>query len=137
VGKCREEMLSSEGLSEALVQEVASPGIHVTLVEPGEFRTDFAGRSLVRAHREIAGYAQTSGATRKQLAQVNGHQAGDPRRAAQAMIQFVETAGPPLRFVLGGDALARMRGKLASVAQELEKWQDTTLATAFEENSAR
>jgi NAD(P)-dependent dehydrogenase (short-subunit alcohol dehydrogenase family) len=72
-------MLSSEGLSEALVQEVASPGIRVTIVEPGEFRTDFAGRSLVRAHREIAGYAQTSGATRKQLAQVNGVQEDQKR----------------------------------------------------------
>src|SRR5260370_17970991 len=109
-------MLSSEGLSEALVQEVASLGIHVTIVEPGEFRTDFAGRSLVRAHREIAGYAQKSGATRKQLPQVNGHQAGDPRRAAQAMIQFVDTARPPLRFVLAEDALSRMRGKRPSYA---------------------
>ncbi|HEY4387338.1 MAG TPA: oxidoreductase [Ktedonobacteraceae bacterium] len=126
-----------EGLSEALVQEVEPLGIRVTLIEPGYFRTDFAGRSLMRARREIADYTHTSGTTRERMMQINGQQMGDPERAVHAMIKIVETAHPPFRLVLGADALARIRSKLASVAQELDAWEDTTLATSFEDHSLR
>lgn len=126
-----------EGFSEALAQEIAPLGIHVTIVEPGYFRTNFAGRSLVRAQHEIASYVQTSGATREHMTQVNGKQLGDPARGAQAMIQVVDSANPPLRLVLGADALGRIRAKLASVASELDTWEETTVSTAFETSDAK
>jgi NAD(P)-dependent dehydrogenase (short-subunit alcohol dehydrogenase family) len=121
-----------EGFSEAMAQEIAPLGLHLTIVEPGYFRTNFAGRSLVRAQHEISSYRQTSGATRERMTQVNGKQPGDPLRAVQAMIQVVDAANPPLRLVLGTDALDRIRAKLASVASELDTWEETTINTAFE-----
>lgn len=90
-----------EGFSEALAQEVAPLGISVTIVEPGYFHTDFAGRSLAHVQQEIEDYAQTSGRVRGRMEQVNGHQPGDPARAAPAMIKAVESGTPPLRLVLG------------------------------------
>jgi NAD(P)-dependent dehydrogenase (short-subunit alcohol dehydrogenase family) len=120
-----------EGISEALALEVASFGIHITIVEPGAFRTDWAGRSMVRAERIIEDYAQTTGQTRSWMDKEDGSQAGDPARAAVAMIEVVNAANPPLRLVLGADALERIRGKLQSVAQELDTWERTTVNTAF------
>jgi NAD(P)-dependent dehydrogenase (short-subunit alcohol dehydrogenase family) len=124
-----------EGFSEALAQEVAPLGIHVTIVEPGYFRTDFGGRSLAVTQHEIEDYAQTSGRTRERMAQVSGRHPGDPALGAQAMIKVIDALNPPLRLVLGADALIRMRGKLASVARELDTWERTTIETAFEPSS--
>jgi NAD(P)-dependent dehydrogenase (short-subunit alcohol dehydrogenase family) len=124
-----------EGLSEALAQEVAPLGIHVTIVEPGYFRTNFGGSSMNATAREIPDYAPTSGQTRAYMAQISGHQPGDPARAAQAIIAVVESGHPPLRLVLGADALQRVRAKLASVTQELDAWEQTTINTAFEQEA--
>ncbi|GHO47295.1 oxidoreductase [Ktedonospora formicarum] len=121
-----------EGMSEALAQDVAPLGIHVTLIEPGYFRTDFTGRSLKEAARQIEDYAQTSGVAREQVRHINGKQPGDPKRAAQAMIQVVETAHPPLRLVLGADALERVRHKLQQVKEEVDTWEPITVSTAFD-----
>jgi NAD(P)-dependent dehydrogenase (short-subunit alcohol dehydrogenase family) len=112
-----------EGASEALAEEVAPLGIKVTLVEPGPFRTDFAGRSLQRAATRIDEYADTSGANIDAIAQRNGSQLGDPARAAQAILAAVNAERPPLRLPLSTYAYDRARTKLASLAAELDAWE--------------
>lgn len=120
-----------EGLSEALAQEVAPLGIRVTLVEPGGFRTNWAGRSMVWAGHEIPDYAASSGRLRQGLQSFNGRQAGDPARAAQVLLQLVDMAAPPLRLPLGADALQGIRAKLREVEREIAYHQDLTLSTSF------
>lgn len=121
-----------EGLSEALAQEVAPLGIKVTIVEPGAFRTDFNGRSLAVPEQPIDDYAETTNGFLDWLQQMDGKQPGDPVKAAQAMIQAVESAAPPLRLVLGEDAVGAIEQKLQSVKTELDQWRSTSLNTAFE-----
>ena len=93
-----------EGLSGALAQEVAPLGIKVMVVEPSGFRTDWAGRSAHESKRQIADYAATAGAWRTELRADSGKQAGDPVRAAQAIITAVESANPPPHLLLGAFA---------------------------------
>jgi short-subunit dehydrogenase len=123
-----------EGISEALAQETEPLGIRVTIVEPGAFRTDWAGRSLESAS-EIEDYKETVGQTREYITSENGNQQGDPRLAAEAMISAVEAADPPLRLPLGEDALGMIREKLDSVKQETDAWETTTVETSFEHNA--
>lgn len=122
-----------EGLSEALAQEVAPLGIRVTIIEPGGFRTDWAGRSMVWAAQELSDYAGTSGRLRQGLQGFNGKQAGDPARAAQVLLALVNMDEPPLRLPLGPDALQGIRGKLKQVELEIAYNQDLTLSTSFRE----
>jgi len=124
-----------EGLSEALAAEIAHLGIKVTIVEPGAFRTDWAGRSLVQARRTIDDYAASSGRVRGLVPTTSGQQPGDPRRAAKAMIQVVEAENPPLRLVLGEDALEHIRGKIDHVLADLAAWEASSRSTAFEDRS--
>jgi NAD(P)-dependent dehydrogenase (short-subunit alcohol dehydrogenase family) len=125
-----------EGLSEALAQELKPFGIHVTIIEPGYFRTGFlSGSSLQRAGHVIEAYASTSGKTRASADARDGGQAGNPVLAARAIISVTRAAKPPLRLVLGADALERVRAKLAQVAEDLETWQSTTVGTAFHESA--
>ena len=84
-----------EGISEALAKEVKPLGIKVTIVEPGSFRTDWAGRSMVHVEKTIPDYEATAGQFRQSLAHRNGRQAGDPRKAAKAIILAVEAEQPP------------------------------------------
>lgn len=119
-----------EGLSEALAMEVAHLNIKVTIVEPGEFRTDWWGRSLVRSPR-IEAYAPISDSTYQWVYGREGQQLGDPDRAAKAMIEVVNAAEPPLRLALGVDSLEHIRKKLTSVAKDLKTWEHLTTATAF------
>lgn len=121
-----------EGLSEALAQEVAPLGIKVTIVEPGAFRTDFNGRSLATPDHLIDDYASTSGELLKWLQEMDGKQPGDPEKAAEAMVQAVESDNPPLRLALGADAISAISEKLESVKAELDTWKKITLDTAFE-----
>jgi NAD(P)-dependent dehydrogenase (short-subunit alcohol dehydrogenase family) len=120
-----------EGFSEALAQEVAAFGIHVTIVEPGPFRTDWAGPSLITPAISIEAYADTAHKTIATLNGYSGQQPGDPDKAAQAMIKVVESQHPPLRLPLGEMALGRIRGKLKSVAAELDAWEAVSLATSY------
>lgn len=120
-----------EGLSESLSKEVAPLGIRVLIVEPGPFRTDWAGRSLKQSATWIDDYEQTSGARRKQISGYSGRQPGDPVRAAQAIITAVSADNPPLRLVLGRPALEGVRGKLRSVLDEIDAWEATTLGADF------
>ena len=116
-----------EGLSEALAKEVAPLGIKVLLVEPSGFRTDWAGRSAAESAREIADYAATAGATRREVRESSGHQPGDPRLAALAIVEAVQSAHPPLRLLLGRDALLAARGKLDELKNEFAAWERVTL----------
>ena len=93
-----------EGLSEALWQEVEPLGIKVMLVEPSGFRTDWAGRSANETEHQIADYADTADKNIRQLRAVSGNQSGDPTRAAEAIVQAVESPNPPHRLLLGNDA---------------------------------
>jgi NAD(P)-dependent dehydrogenase (short-subunit alcohol dehydrogenase family) len=116
-----------EGLSEALAKEVAPLGIKVLLVEPSGFRTDWAGRSAAESAHEIADYAATAGATRRAVRDSSGHQPGDPRLAALAIVEAVQSAHPPLRLLLGRDALLAARGKLDELKREFAAWEQVTL----------
>lgn len=124
-----------EGLSEALAQEVSPLGIRVTIIEPGPFRTNFAGESITKVPA-MEDYAATVGKRRQQVEAIDGKQPGDPNRAAQAMIQVVEDPNPPLRLVLGKSAVQSIRGKLESVAQELDAWESISVGTDYPNNEA-
>lgn len=121
-----------EGFSEALAAELAPLDIHVTIVEPGPFRTDFLGRSGVEAHQRIADYDQTAGKTRQYFHDQAGKQAGDPAKAAAAIIAAVEAQNPPKHLVLGKIAYTRMTQRLEQWKQELEAWRDLSLGADFD-----
>jgi NAD(P)-dependent dehydrogenase (short-subunit alcohol dehydrogenase family) len=120
-----------EGWSEALAKEVAPLGIHVTIVEPGAFRTAFNG-TLVAPNRSIDDYSVTSSQMLQWLRQMDGQQPGDPQKAAAAMMQVVHHPNPPLRLVLGSDTLDAIHAKLAAVAADLAAWKDISINTAFD-----
>lgn len=121
-----------EAVSESLAQELKPLGIKVTIIEPGAFRTDFSGRSIVTPDQQIADYAETSGKMIQWNQEIDGKQPGDPAKAAAAMIQVVETENPPLRLALGEDAVNGITQKLESMKTELEAWKDISVNTAFE-----
>src|SRR5690606_2954910 len=120
-----------EGYSEALALEVEPLGLHVTLVEPGGFRSDFAGNSLARARRQIDDYAATAGAYRGFMQQRHGQQPGDPARLGAALCELVELPEPPRRVPFGRDALTQVQQKVRRVADELEQWQQLSFSTDF------
>ena len=109
-----------EGLSESLSKEVAPFGIKVLIVEPGPFRTDWAGRSLKTPKRPIVAYEETAIARRRQIRGYSGDQPGDPLRAAEAIIATVERDNPPLRLPLGGFAYDAMGAELEALRKEYE-----------------
>jgi NAD(P)-dependent dehydrogenase (short-subunit alcohol dehydrogenase family) len=124
-----------EGLSEALAQELKPFGVYVTIIEPGYFRTGFlSASSLQRSARVIEAYAPTSGKTRASADARNGRQAGNPALAAKAIVSVTRAATPPLRLVLGADALERIHVKLAQVANDVETWRSTTVVTGLQES---
>ncbi|UXA08503.1 SDR family NAD(P)-dependent oxidoreductase [Mycobacterium sp. SMC-2] len=121
-----------EGMSGALRGELAPLGISVTVVEPGAFRTDFAGRSLVQSATAIDDYAATAGRRRKENDTMHGNQAGDPAKAATAIIAAVESSEPPGFLLLGPDALGLYRYVADARAAEIAKWQELTTSTNFD-----
>ncbi|MFD9060197.1 oxidoreductase [Kitasatospora purpeofusca] len=121
-----------EGISEALHGELAPLGIRVTIVEPGGFRTDFLGGSSLRTEpASIADYTEGAGPVREALARYDGHQPGDPVKAARAVVDLADLAEPPLRLQLGADAVERVEAKLELVRRELDRWRDVALSTSF------
>lgn len=121
-----------EGISEALQQEVAPLGIHVTVVEPGFFRTDFLDeQSLVKTALELADYDETVGVMRQFARAANHAQPGNPARLAEAMLVLANAEQPPLRLPLGSDAVARIEQKHAQVEVELQAWRSLSLSTDF------
>jgi len=125
-----------EGISEALHDELAPLGIHVTAVEPGYFRTDFLdGNSLLATKRRLADYESTAGKTREDAAERNHEQPGDPKKLAQIVLQIASSPDPPARLPLGSDAVSRLEQRLAQVAAEAAKWRDVSLSTDFAEEA--
>jgi NAD(P)-dependent dehydrogenase (short-subunit alcohol dehydrogenase family) len=120
-----------EGMSDALRKEVAPLGIRVTILEPGAFRTDFAGRSLHQARTNIADYASTAGPRRKENDKTHGTQPGDPERAAQAIIKLVADSTVPARLLLGSDAVKIVGGELDTQRREIDAWKDVSISTDF------
>jgi len=108
--------------------------VEVTIVEPGPFRTDFLGASsLERTRNVISDYGETAGAARQWADSSHNAQAGDPAKAAAAMLKITEVANPPLRLQLGADCLAAVESKLDQVKAELNHWRDLATSTAFTE----
>lgn len=120
-----------EGLSEALWQEVEPLGIKVMLVEPSGFRTDWAGRSANETEYPIADYANTADKNIRQLRAASGNQAGDPVRAAEAIVQAVEAANPPHRLLLGNDAYDGAIAKLDELRAEFVEWETVSRGADF------
>lgn len=118
-----------EGISEAVGKEVRDLGIHVTAVAPGSFRTDWAGRSMVRSPRTLSDYHAVFDPIRQRRKEVSGKQLGDPRKAAQAMLALMESEAPPAHLLLGSDALALVREKHMSALDDLVRWESVTRST--------
>ncbi|ALM83326.1 oxidoreductase [Bordetella sp. N] len=118
-----------EGISEVLSKEVGPLGIAVTAVAPGSFRTDWAGRSMVRTPRSIPDYDALFEPIRKAREEKNGKQLGDPAKAARAMLDVIGSDKPPVHLLLGSDALALVRGKLTDMAAEIDAWETVSRST--------
>ncbi len=117
------------GMSESVAKEVKDLGIHVTSVAPGGFRTDWAGRSLIRKERSIPDYDAVFEPVRKRRAENSGKQVGDPKKAAAAMLTLIEAENPPMNLLLGSDALRLVREKLDALKAEIDAWEKLTLST--------
>ncbi|WP_221986028.1 oxidoreductase [Rhizobium laguerreae] len=120
-----------EALSESLFHEVKPLGIDVTILEPGAFRTDWAGRSMVESSTIIEDYAETSGKRRRATRSISGNQPGDPARAATAIISAFEADEPPLRLLLGAPALKIARERLDALRANFDAWAETSLGADF------
>lgn len=121
-----------EGLSESLHAELAPLGIHVTVVEPGYFRTDFLdSTSLTVSPASIPDYNVTAGAVRNVAAGLNHAQPGDPQRLARVLVDFSDTPHPPVRLPLGSDTVAAIQAKHKADAEILARWQSVSVSTDF------
>ncbi|WP_432524484.1 oxidoreductase [Kineococcus sp. SYSU DK006] len=118
-----------EGLSGSLRTELAPLGISVVVVEPGGFRTDFAGRSLTQSAQPIADYADTAGKRRKEHDTAHGNQPGDPVKAAQAIVTAVTSPAPPALLLLGRDAVEAFEGVLEGHRAEIDTWRELSTST--------
>jgi NAD(P)-dependent dehydrogenase (short-subunit alcohol dehydrogenase family) len=136
VGYYNATKFAVEGLSESLAKEVAPLGIKVLVVEPGPFRTDWAGRSLKGSSRQIPEYAETAGAFRERITSRSGMQVGDPVRAGEAIIKALESDHAPLHLVLGLIALETARTKIEKLSAELDAWEETSLSADYPESHA-
>ncbi|AKM44749.1 dehydrogenase [Burkholderia contaminans FFH2055] len=121
-----------EGLSEALAQEVEPMGIRVVIVEPGPFRTEFLGRSIAVAKQQIGDYSATAGSARNYRDSNDGHQAGDPAKAAAVIIQAIDSDDPPLHLPIGPSAHAIAERKLKAFRQDIDAWRARSIATDFD-----
>lgn len=123
-----------EGISESLSQELAPFNIHVTLIEPSSFRTDWGGRSSVKTDTAIPELKESMvGQMLQGLDQMTGQEAGDPAKAAAAVIQIVETSTPPLRLLLGQMAYQAATHKFTNLLASIEEWKETTINADFQE----
>ena len=120
-----------EGISEALGKEVAPFNVHVTALAPGQFRTDWAGRSMQRSPRSIADYDAVMDPLRAARQAKSGNQPGDPAKAAQALLKLVEAAAPPVRLYLGEDALELVERKIDQMKREMTDWAHVSRSTGF------
>jgi NAD(P)-dependent dehydrogenase (short-subunit alcohol dehydrogenase family) len=121
-----------EGLTETLRDEVAGFGIHTLIVEPGAFRTGLFRPGAAYLSEAMDEYADTVGPTREYVEQGDGTQPGDPAKAAAAILTALDADEPPLRLVLGADAIANVEGRLERLSGELQSWREVGAATAVD-----
>jgi NAD(P)-dependent dehydrogenase (short-subunit alcohol dehydrogenase family) len=124
-----------EGLTETLRDEVAGFGIRTLIVEPGAFRTGLFRPGAAYESAEMPEYADTVGPTRDYVHDNHGLQPGDPAKAAEAIIAAIDTDEPPLRLVLGGDAIENIEERLGALGDELAQWRSVGEATAVDEGA--
>lgn len=122
-----------EGFSEAMAQEVAPFNVKVTIVEPGPFRTNFAGSSIKRADEHLDAYAETAGVFERAMQERNGKQDGDPAKAAEVLWQVVDSDNPPLRLPLGQVAYEAVRTKMRNLENDMWTWERIATKTSFED----
>lgn len=120
-----------EGISETLAKEVKGLGIYVTAIAPGSFRTDWAGRSMVRTSRSIPDYDTLFDPIRKAREAKSGNQAGDPAKAAQVLLKVIAAENPPVHLLLGNDAVKLVREKLGALTYEIKVWEEVSCSTDF------
>jgi NADP-dependent 3-hydroxy acid dehydrogenase YdfG len=120
-----------EGLSESLAAEVTALGIAVTIVEPGGMRTNWSGSSMRKSALQLEDYAETAGARREATLATFGRQPGDPAKAAEAIVAAVAAEAPPLRLLLGSDALGGARAKVKRLTDGIEQWASVSASTDF------
>ncbi|MFL6627195.1 MAG: oxidoreductase [Vitreoscilla sp.] len=118
-----------EGISDTLAKEVKGFGIAVTAVAPGSFRTDWAGRSMLRSPRSIADYDALFDPIRRARLDKSGNQLGDPDKAAMAIMQLLEMQMPPDHLLLGSDALMLVRAKLEAMLDDISRHEELTRST--------
>lgn len=133
VGLYNASKFALEGMSEALALELKPLNIHLTLVEPGPFRTEWAGSSSIRSKKIIEDYTASAGERIKLINGISGKQPGDPVKGAKAIIRVVNSDNPPMRLALGKPAVDAIREKLRSVEKELAAWEAVSLDTEFDE----
>jgi NAD(P)-dependent dehydrogenase (short-subunit alcohol dehydrogenase family) len=121
-----------EGISSSLHKELKSFGIGVTAVEPGSFRTDWAGRSMVRSERSIRDYDAIFEPIRSARASRSGNQPGDPAKAGRAIVKLIESQDPPMHLLLGPDAFEYVGKELDTMRAEFTKWETVTRSTNFD-----
>ncbi len=117
------------GISEVMRSEMAPFGVHVTTLCPGSFRTDWAGRSMVRTERSIADYDTLFDPIREARQAVSGKQLGNPKKLADAVLTLIESENPPPQLLLGSDALRHVTARIERLTQEIEAWKSVTVST--------
>jgi NAD(P)-dependent dehydrogenase (short-subunit alcohol dehydrogenase family) len=120
-----------EGISATLAQEVESFGVRVTAVAPGSFRTDWAGRSMIRSERAIADYDKVFDPVRRARVSKSGKQSGDPAKAAQVILDLVENDNPPVHLLLGKDAIQVVRDRQTELQNEISAWEAVSISTDY------
>lgn len=120
-----------EGISEALSKEVSGLGIKVTAIAPGSFRTEWAGRSMVRSGRSIADYDAVFDPVRQRRQAYSGQQAGDPAKAALAVLRIVDAEEAPTHLLLGDDARRLVEARLTALGREIGAWESVSRSTGF------
>lgn len=120
-----------EGILETLGKEVRDLGIRVTAIAPGSFRTDWAGRSMVRTERSIADYDALMEPVRRNRQAADGNQLGDPAKAARVILDLIEDPNPPAHLVMGSDALRHVTTGRAAVDAEIAAWDSVSRSTDF------
>ncbi|MFG1343199.1 oxidoreductase [Xanthobacter autotrophicus] len=118
-----------QGISEVMRAEMAPFGVRVTALCPGSFRTDWAGRSMVRTERSISDYDALFDPIRRVRQSKSGKQLGDPDKLAQAVLDLVESNDPPPQLLLGSDALRLVLDRIERLKREIEAWKSVTVST--------
>lgn len=124
-----------EGILDALRKEVAQFGINVTAIEPGSFRTDWAGRSMTRVARTVDDYDELFDPIRETRKKASGNQLGDPAKAGHAVVHITSLDRPPAHLVLGSDALRLVAAARTAVDEEIRAWETLSRSTDFAEGA--